>query len=162
MTSTVNESSHLSLPVIRVRPKSRIGGGVAKCDGPFATIGYEEFAPETSSMTSVRESVARLLTPLGFDSAQVFACQLIADELATNALLHARSYFSVAISISEQVVRIAVRDESRTYPVLTAAPQGALGGRGISIVAETSNGWGSESLGRGKETWADYPVHAEP
>jgi two-component sensor histidine kinase len=102
-----------------------------------------------------------MLAPYDVDSRQVFACQLIADELATNALLHARSYFSLAIAISPRSVRIAVRDESRSYPVLTVPSSDALAGRGLSIVSETATRWGSESLGRGKETWADYAVDVD-
>jgi anti-sigma regulatory factor (Ser/Thr protein kinase) len=119
------------------------------------TIGFEEFAPSPECIALVRQFVGRVLESHLLPADQVFECQLIADELATNALRHAGSIFSVAVEIADTGVRIAVRDDSSDYPVRRHSSTESLGGRGLSIVSATSEEWGVESLGLGKETWAD-------
>jgi anti-sigma regulatory factor (Ser/Thr protein kinase) len=75
-------------------------------------------------------------------------------ELATNAVIHARSDFDVAMSLSDGGVRIAVSDGSRTLPVLHEPSLDAPSGRGVAVVAALTDRWGIE-LGRtpGKTVW---------
>lgn len=119
------------------------------------TIGFREFAPSSDCGREVRQFVGETLARVGIDEDVVFECQLVADELADNALVHTGSIFSVAVELTKELVRIAVRDESNSPPV----PQHGAGkdenGRGLVIVTGTASGWGSVSLGRGKEIWAD-------
>src|SRR5581483_12369572 len=99
--------------------------------------------------------VEESLAPAGLDGLRIFECQLVADELAANAVRHAQSIFSVAVELTDSFVRIAVRDESGEPPVEREAPAEATHGRGLAIVSGTASGWGTVMLGRGKETWAD-------
>jgi hypothetical protein len=119
------------------------------------TIGFREFTPSQDCVREVRQFVKETLERVGTDKDAVFECQLVADELAANAALHAGSIFSVAIELTRTFVRIAVRDESNNRPVRRRATLGEETGRGLAIVAGTASGWGSVPLGRGKETWAD-------
>jgi anti-sigma regulatory factor (Ser/Thr protein kinase) len=132
----------------------------SEADLSFETIGYEEFAPDVTTVAEVRQFVRQILENHGFNSQSVFACELIADELATNALKYSGMFYSVAIELSNVSVRIAVRDDSRVLPALREYAIDTDEGRGLSIVSKTSTDWGIESLGLGKETWAD--VAAEP
>jgi hypothetical protein len=59
--------------------------------------------------------------------------------------------------VSASAVRIAVGDDSPNRRVLSVFPQDALNGRGLSVLAKTAARWGSQSLGPGKASWADYP-----
>lgn len=119
------------------------------------TIGFREFTPARDSAREVRQFVKETLQRVGLDRDTLFECQLVADELAANAVLHAGSIFSVAIEISPEVVRLAVRDESNERPEEQCAAPREEGGRGLVIVSGTASGWGSVPLGRGKEIWAD-------
>lgn len=119
------------------------------------TIGFREFSPSPDCVGEVRQFVKETLERVGLDKNVIFECALVADELAANAVLHAGSIFSVAIELTEEFVRIAVRDESDSPPVPQHTALGEEGGRGLVIVAGTASGWGSVTLGRGKETWAD-------
>lgn len=122
----------------------------------FETIGYEEFTPHPESVAEVRRFVRRILEKQGLNQDSVTECELIADELATNALRYAGSpFYSVVVERSEASVRIGVRDDSRNLPVLRDVAVDSESGRGLRIVSETSQDWGAESLGLGKETWAD-------
>lgn len=119
------------------------------------TIGFREFTPSRDCVRDVRQFVKETLEQVGLDQNGIFECALVADELAGNAVLHAGSIFSVAIELTDEFVRIAVRDESDSPPVPRHAAPGEETGRGLVIVAGTASGWGSVTLGRGKETWAD-------
>jgi two-component sensor histidine kinase len=119
------------------------------------TIGFQEFAPLPSSASDVRRFVRQVLDHRSVSADQLFQCELVADELATNSLRHAGSDFSVAVEMSGSVVRIAVRDDSGACPVERPNSTDAVGGRGVAIVSKTASEWGVVSLGLGKETWAD-------
>ncbi len=119
------------------------------------TIGFREFTPSRDCVREVRQFVKETLERIGTDKDVLFECQLVADELAANAVRHVGSIFSVAIELTQTFVRIAVRDESNNRPVRRRAAPGGEGGRGLAIVSGTASGWGSVPLGRGKETWAD-------
>jgi hypothetical protein len=119
------------------------------------TIGFREFSPSRDCVREVRQFVGETLERVGIDQDAVFECQLIADELAANAVVHVGSSFSVAIELTEELVRIAVRDESNSRPVPRSAAPREESGRGLVIVSGTASGWGSIPLGRGKEIWAD-------
>jgi serine/threonine-protein kinase RsbW len=121
------------------------------------TVGFQEFTPMPECVGDVRDFVKCTLEKANIDLDAVFECQLIADELAANAVRHAGSIFSVAIELTDVMVRIAVRDESNELPVQKVSTPDALNGRGLVIVSGTAEGWGSVPLGRGKETWADVP-----
>ena len=80
---------------------------------------------------------------------------LIASELATNALVHARSPFEVSVTRSTSGVRVSVRDASDVAPTRTRTTSTHTGGRGLAIVASVSRRWGAEAAGKGKVTWAE-------
>ncbi len=130
---------------------SRVAADEAAPD--FQTIGYEEFTPNVASVAEVRRFVRRVLEEQGLKEESVGRCELIADELATNALAYTGSFYSVVVEQSEAIVRIGVRDDSSILPVPTFDSESGRGG--LRIVSETSSHWGAESLGLGKETWAD-------
>jgi hypothetical protein len=119
------------------------------------TIGFREFTPAPDCVGEVRQFVTETLEGVGLDQNGIFECALVADELAANAVLHAGSIFSVAVEFTEELVRIAVRDECDSPPVEQHTAPGEESGRGLVIVAGTASGWGSVTLGRGKEIWAD-------
>ncbi len=84
--------------------------------------------------------------------------QLVVSELATNAVVHAGTPFSVSISSDESVIRIAVSDGSVVPPVMRDAAPGAVSGRGLRLVAAVSGDWGVEPGPDGKTEWAELPL----
>lgn len=79
---------------------------------------------------------------------------LLVTELATNAIVHARSPFTVTIGSSGGAVRIEVGDGCKTPPNIRTPSPGALGGRGLSIVDAVSSTWGVLHTRNGKIVWA--------
>ena len=85
--------------------------------------------------------------------------RLVASELATNALTHARTSFAVALSATDGSVLLAVRDSSMSMPVMMVARGMDLGGRGLTIVAVLSHAWGVATDERGhKSVWASFAI----
>jgi hypothetical protein len=80
---------------------------------------------------------------------------VITTELATNAVLHARTEFTVTISRRpDGTIRVAVRDAS-LLPPRRRQPSALDGsGRGLGLVEAIAAGWGSDVLADGKIVWA--------
>ena len=77
---------------------------------------------------------------------------LVVTELAANAFVHARSAFTVILSVHDDLLRISVRD---AVPLdgagLRPAPR-----HGLAVVDALASRWGVESLGNaGKTVWVD-------
>jgi anti-sigma regulatory factor (Ser/Thr protein kinase) len=81
--------------------------------------------------------------------------ELLVTELATNALVHAGSGFTVSLSRVEGGVRIAVGDVRSSPPEHRDAETFALGGRGLHLVATLARDWGHTVVPGGKLVWAE-------
>jgi anti-sigma regulatory factor (Ser/Thr protein kinase) len=83
--------------------------------------------------------------------------RLVASELATNALIHAQTAFSVTLETSDQTVLLTVRDDSPPLPTRQAAQAMDPSGRGLTIVAIVSLDWGTNQDRAGsKAVWASF------
>jgi hypothetical protein len=81
---------------------------------------------------------------------------VIVSELATNAVVHAQSDFTVTMSSPAGGVRITVRDASVAPPILgDLVTTTNTSGRGVALVATLSDEWGSDLLGDGKIVWVE-------
>ena len=80
---------------------------------------------------------------------------LIATELSTNAVLHARSAFRICLTRTGEAIRISVGDLFPGGPVLLGASPDATSGRGLTIVAALADRWGHQIGVDGKEVWAE-------
>ncbi len=79
---------------------------------------------------------------------------LIVTELAANAMLHARSAFTLTLSAGRDFVRISVRDERGLSDAasLPAEPM-----HGLGLVAALARNWGVLPLDDSKLVWAELP-----
>jgi anti-sigma regulatory factor (Ser/Thr protein kinase) len=85
--------------------------------------------------------------------------RLVASELATNALVHAQTAFSVTLEIADQTVLLTVRDDSLALPTRRAAQAMDPWGRGLAIVDIVSHDWGVDEDGAGsKAVWASFAL----
>jgi len=80
---------------------------------------------------------------------------IIATELAANAVLHAKSAFTVTVSASVSAVRIAVRDERLLTPASGDEPFKVRHDHGLGVVSRIARGWAVEPLPDGKVVWAE-------
>jgi signal transduction histidine kinase len=73
------------------------------------------------------------LTAWGLDDLEYVASQAL-TELATNAVLHARTDFDVTVERTAGVVRVCVEDRSPRLPVQRSYAVDAATGRGLRLV----------------------------
>jgi anti-sigma regulatory factor (Ser/Thr protein kinase) len=82
---------------------------------------------------------------------------LAVDELAANAVLHARTGFTVALGFRAETLTIEVTDYNPRLPVAAQPPQDAVSGRGLMLVEAISTAWGVRAESpRGKVVWAEF------
>jgi len=111
------------------------------------------FPPSVASVGETRTFVATAVADLGGDRFADTA-QLVASELATNAVMHARSPFEVLVQRVDGGLRLEVRDGvPDRLPVLRPEPT-VDGGRGIALVAAFSTEWGVDVDEQAKVVWS--------
>ena len=112
------------------------------------------FIATPSAPSRVRTFVREALC--AWDDVKLFdVAGIIAAELATNAIVHARSPFRVSLTRSRATIRISVQDACVTPPSHLDHDRSRIGGRGIAIVAALAHAWGTQPDARGKVVWAD-------
>ena len=85
--------------------------------------------------------------------------RLVASELATNALVHAQTAFTVTLAGLDETVLLTVRDDSLALPSRRVVQTLDQAGRGLQIVDIVSLEWGTNEDGAGsKAVWASFAI----
>jgi anti-sigma regulatory factor (Ser/Thr protein kinase) len=89
--------------------------------------------------------------------ALIESAQLATSELVSNSVEHALSGVEITLALDDDRLRISVRDNSRTFPVLH--PSGVTGprGRGMALVEALAEVWGVTPHPDGKTVWLQLP-----
>jgi len=87
--------------------------------------------------------------------------QLVVSELVSNAVEHAGTSSTVALELSEDTLRISVRDGSTTRPVPRPLDMVSFRGRGLPLIDRVSEHWGIADHAEGKTVWAVLSVDPE-
>jgi anti-sigma regulatory factor (Ser/Thr protein kinase) len=116
-----------------------------------------EFPPQAMSVTTARVEAAALLADLEID--HTYEAQVIIDELAANAVVHAKTEFELTIERWQNGLRIIVRDLSRLKPYIQYPDALAESGRGLFMLADVADDWGYHPTEDGKCVWANVFVN---
>jgi putative methionine-R-sulfoxide reductase with GAF domain/anti-sigma regulatory factor (Ser/Thr protein kinase) len=149
----------IALLALRVHPAARRreppAADSAHAAVPATSVLRSElFACDPSSVPAARRFIGECVEQLGLASLPLV--QLLVSELATNAVVHARSCFDVTVEKSAGgCARVEVRDFGGGTPRLLDREPIAVSGRGLQIVASLARSWGVEQrpAGTGKSTW---------
>ncbi len=88
------------------------------------------------------------------DPAVLEAIVLMVSELATNAVVHASGGFTVRVERDGAGIRVTVTDGGSGRPVVRDPSDREPHGRGLRIVDELSDEWGTEiTASQGKAVW---------
>ena len=111
----------------------------------------ERFAPESANINAARSLVRNSLEPL--DDEQL--AELLTAELSSNAVDHARTAFTVAISHDDEgMLTVEVHDHDPAPPVVQPLDPTKRRGRGLRLVDALSQEWGVTTTdGGGKTVW---------
>lgn len=127
------------------------GGLTSPGRGQNAGMERKEFAPDAASVRAARAMVSESL--LSTDDAAVAA--VLASELSSNAVDHARTSFTVAVSHDALgALTVEVHDLSPELPVLLPLAPDSMRGRGLHLVDALACAWGVTRVhDDGKSVW---------
>ncbi|MFF7377054.1 SpoIIE family protein phosphatase [Streptomyces massasporeus] len=117
-----------------------------------------ELSADPALVGEVRASAMRWLSDRGLDET-AFAAELILSELITNAIRHGAEPIRVRLLYRRTLI-CEVSDSSNTAPHLRRAASTDEGGRGLFLVAQLSQSWGTRYLPEGKVIWAECGLDA--
>lgn len=107
------------------------------------------FTPEVESVRRARRLVREVVSEAGGDGD---TAEVLTAELATNAVVHARTAFLVRWERLDSSIRVEiVNDEPEMIVRLVEASDE--GGRGLMIVDELARAWGVETSPESKVVW---------
>ncbi len=113
-----------------------------------------ELRPEDHASARARALVTSHLAELGVtDRPVVDDAVLVASELVTNAVLHAELPCQLRLVSTRDELRIEVEDRAHAQPQRRRPDDDDEHGRGLTIVAALSSGWGSRPTPTGKVVW---------
>ncbi|MFB6565715.1 SpoIIE family protein phosphatase [Streptomyces noursei] len=125
-----------------------------------------ELPAEPAAVAAARELATRQLA--SWDLAELsYATELVVSELVTNAVRHASGPVHLRL-LRDLALVTEVSDTGHTSPHLRYAASDDEGGRGLFIVAQLVQRWGTRYVPSGKTIWAeqafppDYPGAPRP
>lgn len=127
-------------------------------DDPVEVVLPVDAAP--GAVSRARRFVAQLFAQHGLTEVADDA-QLVAGELATNALLHAGPPVELVLRFLPPRARLEVRDGSRIPPVRPRPGTDAMTGRGLHLVEALTRDWGVTARPYGKAVWSEFEVGAD-
>ncbi|MFD9283948.1 SpoIIE family protein phosphatase [Streptomyces mirabilis] len=113
---------------------------------------------DPARVSEVRAAALRQLADWGLDEA-AFAAELMLSELVTNAIRHGAGPIRVRLLHGRTLI-CEVSDASNTAPHLRRAASTDEGGRGLFLVAQLAQSWGTRYLTEGKVIWAECGLDA--
>jgi len=111
-----------------------------------------------SSPRRARRFVRDTLEPLDVPTATIDDAELVATELVTNSVMHARSNVTLSVECADRRVRLRVEDHSPVRPVVRNAAAGSATGRGLFIVEQLASQWGIDLQRGGKTVWVELDL----
>ncbi|MGW1669730.1 SpoIIE family protein phosphatase [Streptomyces sp. NPDC002324] len=107
-------------------------------------------------VANARKLATDQLTRWGLEEA-VFVTELVVSELVTNAIRYGGAPIQLRL-IRDRALICEVSDASSTSPHLRRARSFDEGGRGLLLVAQLTDRWGSRPSGAGKTIWAEQTL----
>ncbi|MDH2391433.1 SpoIIE family protein phosphatase [Streptomyces sp. HNM0663] len=118
-----------------------------------------DVASDPSAVRTMREAVTEKLAAWGLDEL-AFTTELVLSELITNAIRYTSGPIRVRL-IRDRTLICEVWDSSSTSPHLRHAATMDEGGRGLFLVAQFADRWGTRYTADGKIIWAEQPLPEE-
>lgn len=125
--------------------------------GPDAVTEQLALDPVPASVSTARRFVREMLGPVDEDVSDT--AQLLSSELVTNAILHAHTPVQLGIVVDREHVLVCVADRMPDVPPARRDhSRDRPGGRGLALVDDLSEQWGTTTFTGGKTVWFTLPV----
>ncbi|MEU9123976.1 SpoIIE family protein phosphatase [Streptomyces sp. NPDC048506] len=112
--------------------------------------------PDPSAVAQVRAGAVRKLIEWGLPD-EAFTTELILSELVTNSIRYASGPIRVRL-IRDTSLICEVSDRSSTSPHLRQAATTDEGGRGLFLIAQLAERWGTRYTSSGKVIWTEQAL----
>ncbi|MER5785397.1 SpoIIE family protein phosphatase [Streptomyces mobaraensis] len=111
---------------------------------------------DEQAAAGARRLMTEQLTKWGLEDL-VFATELVVSELVTNAYRYAKGQVTLRLIRGHSLI-CEVTDTSNTSPHLRRARSTDEGGRGLFLVAQLTERWGTRYEREGKTVWTEQPL----
>jgi anti-sigma regulatory factor (Ser/Thr protein kinase) len=118
-----------------------------------------DLSPDPAQVATARQNAVEQLSRWGLEEA-AFVTELVVSELVTNAIRYGVPPMRLRL-IRDRALTCEVSDGSSTSPHLRRANAYDEGGRGLLLVAQLTQRWGSRQTPTGKTIWAEQPLSPE-
>lgn len=131
---------------------------VARLDGiPSSDVAQWLLQPQPSTPRQVRRLVRRTLADWHLAASCSDVTELLASELATNAVRYASRPIELRLMRTD-VLLCEVKDDDHHLPVLRSATASDEVGRGLHLVSSLARRWGANRTIDGKVVWFDQTL----
>jgi anti-sigma regulatory factor (Ser/Thr protein kinase) len=121
---------------------------------PEEQAARRSFAVRPESVREARLFVRDVASEAGADPN---AAALLASELATNAVVHAKTRFEVRVAKNAETFRVEIVNDAPEMLLMMKEPS-EHGGRGLGIIAAVAQRWGEEAHEHEKVVWFELPT----
>src|SRR4051794_7165413 len=143
--------SRTSSPWVNLSVAVSAGGSLVG-EPRSARTATSRFSAHPTSPFAARRFVAETIEKFGCDR-HADAAVLMANELITNAVVHAGTPVTVVVQAEGQAVRVEVHDQNPRPPLRRIAFGDDESGRGLGVVESLSTRWGVDPVEGGKSVW---------
>ncbi|WP_086732562.1 SpoIIE family protein phosphatase [Streptomyces glaucescens] len=134
---------------------------VARTHGlPASQVATWDIPADPALVAPIRKQVLEQLSTWGLTEAS-FTTELVVSELVTNAIRYGSHPIRLRLIHDADTLICEVSDTSHTAPHLRRAKTWDEGGRGLLLVAQLTQRWGSRHTPEGKTIWAEMALFEE-
>ncbi|GGT22822.1 SpoIIE family protein phosphatase [Streptomyces chromofuscus] len=127
---------------------------------PASQVATWDIPADPALVAPVRKQVVDQLGTWGLGEAS-FTTELVVSELVTNAIRYGAPPIRLRLIHDAATMICEVSDASHTAPHLRRAKTWDEGGRGLLLVAQLTQRWGSRHTPEGKTIWAEMALFEE-
>ncbi|MFF9127100.1 SpoIIE family protein phosphatase [Streptomyces sp. NPDC014889] len=143
--------------LLPARPKDDVALLIARTRAlPCDRVAEWDVPPDPAAVARVRVAAARTLDEWGL-SELGFSMELVLSELVTNAIRYGGEPIHVRL-IRDRTLICEVSDGTSTSPHLRYAATTEEGGRGLFLVSQMTEHWGTRYSPHGKVIWAELAL----
>ncbi|MFI1166931.1 SpoIIE family protein phosphatase [Streptomyces sp. NPDC020801] len=116
-----------------------------------------DLTSDPAVVAEARRSACRQLTEWGLEDA-AFVTELVVSELVTNAIRYATGPIRLRLIKDQSSLICEVSDGASTTPHMRRARLSDEGGRGLLLVAQLTERWGTRHTSTGKTIWTEQSL----